>query len=72
VLLVGDTAHDAEVARELGVDVVLVAGGHQSRKRLEATGELVVDGIEALFGVEGLAPEGMRRYSSLRTRTAVP
>ncbi|MDZ7726828.1 MAG: HAD hydrolase-like protein [Dehalococcoidia bacterium] len=31
ILLVGDTTHDVEVARDLGIDIVLVADGHQSR-----------------------------------------
>ena len=38
VLLVGDTVHDREVAREMGVDCVLVAQGHQPRAKLERCG----------------------------------
>jgi len=38
VLLVGDTLHDADVARELGFHCVLVADGHQSSDRLAASG----------------------------------
>lgn len=34
-LLVGDTDHDFEVAEELGVDILLIANGHQSRERLQ-------------------------------------
>lgn len=37
-VLIGDTDHDAEVARALGVAVALIAGGHQSAARLQATG----------------------------------
>jgi phosphoglycolate phosphatase len=48
VLLVGDTTHDVEVGAALGCDVVLVAGGHQSRRRLEATGAPVVDSLAAV------------------------
>lgn len=33
-ILVGDTAHDFEVAQELGIDILLVADGHQSYERL--------------------------------------
>jgi len=44
-VLVGDTAHDAEVALELGVDCVLVAAGHQSLQTLESSGFPVVDSI---------------------------
>ena len=35
VLMIGDTLHDAEVAHNLGFDVVLFSKGHQHRKRLE-------------------------------------
>ncbi len=38
ILLIGDTAHDAEVAAALGVDCVLVAGGNQDEARLQACG----------------------------------
>lgn len=53
VLLVGDTTHDVEVAHDLGIDVVLVEGGHQSRRRLEATGERVLSGPGDVLGVVG-------------------
>lgn len=42
-LMVGDTVHDAEVAREMGVSCILIASGHHSRSRLEATGVPVYD-----------------------------
>ncbi len=48
ILLVGDTDHDFEVAREVGVGCVLVPSGHQSRERLEALGAPVLDGLGAL------------------------
>ncbi len=32
--MVGDTVHDAEVARALGFDCILFAGGHNSEWRL--------------------------------------
>lgn len=41
--LVGDTLHDAEVARALGCRCLLFSGGHQSRARLETAGLPVVD-----------------------------
>ncbi|MCB0628355.1 MAG: HAD family hydrolase [Saprospiraceae bacterium] len=34
-VLIGDTLHDYEVAQEIGVDCILIANGHQSRRRLE-------------------------------------
>lgn len=33
-LLIGDTDHDLEVGRKMGVDVVLLSHGHQSKERL--------------------------------------
>jgi len=38
ILFIGDTLHDAEVAREIGVDCVLIANGHHSEERLKVTG----------------------------------
>ena len=34
-LLIGDTDHDYEVGKELGVEVLLIADGHQSYQRLK-------------------------------------
>ncbi len=36
IVLVGDTDHDAEVAASLGVDAILLEGGHQCPDRLSA------------------------------------
>ena len=43
VVFIGDTNHDYEAASAVGCRCVLMAGGHQSRKRLEACGVPVVD-----------------------------
>ena len=43
MLLIGDTLHDLEVAKELGIDCVLVARGHQSKERLRKETEWVFD-----------------------------
>ncbi len=48
VFFVGDTVHDWEVAQSVGCRCVLVAGGHQSRTRLAATGAAVLDSITEL------------------------
>jgi phosphoglycolate phosphatase len=56
VLYVGDTAHDAEAARAMGVDCVLVAHGHQHRDRLEGLGARVVDGFAELVAELQAAP----------------
>jgi phosphoglycolate phosphatase len=52
-LLIGDTQHDFEVAQTIGADCVLIACGHQDRKRLELCGVPVVDGIEEVLSVLG-------------------
>lgn len=33
-IIIGDTIHDAEVASEMGIDVIIYTGGHQSKNRL--------------------------------------
>lgn len=42
-VLIGDTVHDFEVAQRMGLDCVLVACGHQSRRRLEGCGVPVAE-----------------------------
>jgi phosphoglycolate phosphatase len=44
-VLIGDTLHDAEVAKALGIDCVLVSCGHQTPERLAAAGCKVVPSI---------------------------
>ncbi|HKK47805.1 MAG TPA: HAD family hydrolase [Alkalispirochaeta sp.] len=48
-VLIGDTVHDAEVAQDMGVACILVAGGHHSRQRLEATGVPVYTALEEVL-----------------------
>lgn len=43
--MIGDTDHDFEVAKALGINCILVADGHQSAKRLKRTGAQVVDSL---------------------------
>lgn len=45
-LIIGDTVHDAEVARAIGSDCILVARGHQARRVLEECGFAVTDNAE--------------------------
>ena len=56
-LFVGDTVHDLEAARAMGVDCLLVAHGGQHRSRLEGHGAPVIDGFaelhEILDGMDG-------------------
>ncbi len=42
-ILIGDTAHDSETAKELGMDCVLLRGGHTSDENLSKLGVPVVD-----------------------------
>jgi phosphoglycolate phosphatase len=51
VLLIGDTKHDFEVARDLGIGCVLVAGGHQAEHRLAKCGCRVLPGIGELVSL---------------------
>ena len=51
VVIVGDTLHDVEVAQALGVSCVLIAQGHQSRKRLEQAGVQVFEDLDAFCRV---------------------
>jgi phosphoglycolate phosphatase len=48
LVLIGDTLHDLEVARALGIDCVLVANGHHAGDRLRAAGATVVDRLADL------------------------
>lgn len=48
VLFIGDTVHDFEVAQAMGVNCVLLSGGHNSRERLETCGVPI---FESLHGI---------------------
>lgn len=50
VVVIGDTTHDADIARAMGAQCRLVCAGHQSRARLETTGVPVVDRLSELWG----------------------
>lgn len=43
ILIVGDTHHDFEISKELGVKAVLFSRGHQNRKILKGFGVPVID-----------------------------
>ncbi len=53
VLMVGDTLHDLDVAREMGVDCVLVAAGHHPAARLRARHDRVLDELSAVRDLLG-------------------
>jgi len=44
-VLIGDTTHDYEVAKAMGVDCILIPNGHQSRERLLTCGVPVLEGL---------------------------
>jgi phosphoglycolate phosphatase len=49
VVFIGDTLHDYEVACGIGCRCILVADGHQSEKRLIATGAEVIPSLKELL-----------------------
>lgn len=48
-LLIGDSIHDAEVAKEINVDCILVSTGHTSKERLLKTNNKVIDDLKNLL-----------------------
>lgn len=61
-VFVGDTLHDLETARAIGCRPVLFSGGHQSRNRLAASGEMVIDSLEALYPIVSEMMKPKRRF----------
>ena len=53
-VFIGDTSHDAEVARAIGVRCLLVSGGHQRDEVLMKTGETILKSLTDVFSVLGL------------------
>lgn len=51
VVFIGDTIHDAEVAKSIGADCILIANGHQTKERLLATGVPVIDTIDQVTSI---------------------
>jgi len=54
ILLVGDTVHDLEVARALGVDCILVAAGHHPAEKLRRHHDRVIESLAELPALSGL------------------
>jgi phosphoglycolate phosphatase len=50
-VLLGDTTHDFEVAREMGADCILIAAGHHDRERLLSCGVPVVEDLYEAAGL---------------------
>ena len=48
ILFVGDTLHDYDVAKAMGVHSVLIADGHQTKNKLTTNGAFVLDSMQDL------------------------
>jgi phosphoglycolate phosphatase len=48
-VMIGDTIHDYEVAKEIGAESILLSYGHQSKTKLFALGVPVLDKVEDLL-----------------------
>jgi phosphoglycolate phosphatase len=48
LLFIGDTLHDAEVAKELNIDCILIPEGHHSLERLSGSGFPVIGSLKEL------------------------
>ena len=59
--MVGDTLHDFDTADAMGIPCVLIAAGHNSKKRLLACGVPVFDSIEEFAGSFDKLPELLKR-----------
>lgn len=51
VLMIGDTLHDAEVAKAMGVDCLLIAQGHNHHDVLVTSGQKVIHDLSAFADV---------------------
>lgn len=48
ILFVGDTLHDADVAKAMDVECILISNGHQSPEKLKANSNVVISDISEL------------------------
>lgn len=48
ILFVGDTLHDADVAKAMDVECILISNGHQSPEKLKVNGNVVISNISEL------------------------
>ena len=67
VLLVGDTVHDFEVAKAIGIDCVLYPSGHNSLERLKSCGIQVIDSLMEILTLLN----GCNRRTSLITNSNI-
>ena len=48
ILLIGDTLHDCDVARELNIDCILISNGHHNEETLKSSNMNVIESIRIL------------------------
>lgn len=60
-LMIGDTLHDFDTAVAMGIPCVLIAAGHNSKKRLLTSGTPVFDTIEEFAASFDKLPELLKR-----------
>lgn len=48
-LVIGDLIHDAEMAKEIGADCILLSTGHEMRERLDKSGERIIDSLKEII-----------------------
>jgi phosphoglycolate phosphatase len=48
-ILIGDTTHDADVAKAMQIDCILIANGHQTKEKLEKANVPIIDNIQDLI-----------------------
>jgi phosphoglycolate phosphatase len=53
ILFVGDTLHDADVAKAMNVKCILISKGHQSQKKLLENGNVLLSDISELKNIIG-------------------
>ncbi|MGQ9799258.1 MAG: HAD family hydrolase [Ignavibacterium sp.] len=51
ILFIGDTLHDADVAKAMDVECILISNGHQSPEKLKANGNFVISDISELKNI---------------------
>ena len=49
IVIIGDTTHDFEVAREIGINCILLNGGHYAKHRLIACNTRVVENLKDIL-----------------------
>jgi len=47
-IMIGDTLHDADVAKKMGIDCILIASGHQAIHRLESSGVAIFKSLSEI------------------------